>query len=842
MKRKANGKQKSNRKQTEMKMAGCAFFIVAAIFVTVCALQGVYPFGNQCILHIDMYHQYAPFFMDYMEKLKESGFSFYSWNQGLGSDMIATYAYYLASPMNLLLVFASENHLVEWMTVLVMIKMALCAATFSYYLTKHFKTTTWLVLLPSVFYALSGYLCAYYWNIMWLDCLWLFPLIVLGLEKLVIEKDFRLYAITLALSIWSNYYISIMICIFLVFYVFLLLAENRADEKNAGNAEIRTFLTFAGISVLSAGVSAVILFPEIKALLASGSGGSSFPEQMEWYFNVLYGVVRLCVLSEPSTTEGELPNLYCGVAVLFFMVLYACNRKISFKKKLTRLGFLVFLLFSFSNNFLDYIWHGLHFPDGLPAREAFLFVFVLLVICFEALLKKEGNQTKDLFFAGGFLAAVLILAAIKGEEAGVSTGAVLLSACYLVCYVILYLLSGVKERIFKRTAGILATVIVILESSWNFYADGMDTTSRDAYLKGSEDYLVLQECTEEKETGFYRTESFERNTKNAESLFGYEGASLFSSLMNLDVADAYRLLGMEGGKNFYCYNGQTPLTSAMLGVKYLYSDNILGEDPLRTLVDASGETYLYKNHYTLPGGFMLDADFEEKWNPQSGAWISNLNRLARLLGADEDMLTLYKKGEPLAGACTVEVEDDVYLYGIYEEREVSNITERVGEWERSFAKCTHGYLMDLGWREAGDEISFSSTEKGDLTITTYALNLSAVKQAYATLNDDTFSLTSKEDDRVEGTIRAEKAGNLILAIPSDEGWSVTVDGKETESGKFLGAFLSVPLEAGEHTIVLSYETPLFYEGLTVSLICAAILVLLMVVRSCSLKQGIQNKR
>ena len=60
---------------------------------------------------------------------------------------------------------------------------------------------------------------AYSWNIMWLDCIFLLPLILYGLEQLVQEKKGLFYCVTLGLSILSNYYISIMICIFMVMYV-----------------------------------------------------------------------------------------------------------------------------------------------------------------------------------------------------------------------------------------------------------------------------------------------------------------------------------------------------------------------------------------------------------------------------------------------------------------------------------------------------------------------------------------------------------------------------------------------------------------------------------------------
>lgn len=33
--------------------------------------------------------------------------------------------------------------------------------------------------------------------------------------------------------------------------------------------------------------------------------------------------------------------------------------------------------------------------------------------------------------------------------------------------------------------------------------------------------------------------------------------------MNLDVSHLFQSLFMEGGKNFYCYNGATPLSSSL---------------------------------------------------------------------------------------------------------------------------------------------------------------------------------------------------------------------------------------------------------------------------------------
>ena len=71
---------------------------------------------------------------------------------------------------------------------------------------------------------------AFSWNIMWLDCMWLLPFIVLGLEKLVNEKNCKMYCISLALAIFSNYYIGLMICIFSIIYFVYLFCIVEFDE------------------------------------------------------------------------------------------------------------------------------------------------------------------------------------------------------------------------------------------------------------------------------------------------------------------------------------------------------------------------------------------------------------------------------------------------------------------------------------------------------------------------------------------------------------------------------------------------------------------------------------
>jgi len=80
---------------------------------------------------------------------------------------------------------------------------------------------------------------------------------------------------------------------------------------------------------------------------------------------------------------------------------------------------------------------------------------------------------------------------------------------------------------------------------------------------------------------------------------------------------------------------------------------------------------------------------------------------------------------------------------------------------------------------------------------------------------------------VEGHVTLSEAGSLILTAPAEPGWHAYVDGLEVEPIKFMGAFLELPLTAGDHEIKLLYRTPGLVAGGVISLVSLAVLVLIL---------------
>lgn len=98
------------------------------------------------------------------------------------------------------------------------------------------------------------------------------------------------------------------------------------------------------------------------------------------------------------------------------------------------------------------------------------------------------------------------------------------------------------------------------------------------------------------------------------------------------------------------------------------------------------------------------------------------------------------------------------------------------------------------------------------------------KNAAADISD--FRLLGQS--RMEGKVQAHGTGILMLVIPDQEGWSISVDGVEVERMNLNYGLTGVQLEEGKHRILAEYHTPYLKEGMMLSaagvLILAALLV------------------
>ncbi|MCD8330606.1 MAG: YfhO family protein [Lachnospiraceae bacterium] len=759
-----------------------SFLLPVVIMVGIFAGKGIYPFGENSFLRTDLYHQYAPFFAEFARALKEGESLTYSFEIGLGSNYVALMAYYLASPFNWLLLLVPSGFVIEFMTYLIVFKIGLCGLTMAGYLKKKYQVNSLLLPFFGVCYAMCGYLAAYSWNIMWLDCLWLAPLILLGLERLVREDRPFLYCITLGLAILSNYYIS------------------------------------------------VLLLPAAKALMTTASADSTFPSTLTSYFSILEMLARQMMNVEVEIGLEHWPNLYSGVVCLLCFPAYILNKEIPAKQKIVKSTLLMVMLLSFSLNIPNYIWHGMHYPNSLPCRQYFLYTILLLTMCFEGFrglrqLRKE--QIAGIFC--GVMAFILICQVVVTADE-FDYYVYYLTLLFVALYALIAYMWR-SDRLARSTALILSLALVVAETGINMASTSVTTTSRTDYWSNTENYQTLLEQAEADDTsGFYRVEKVSRRTKNDGAWVGYQSASIFSSTTQAAVSDFYTIFGMEGNTNAYSFTGATPLMASLLSVRYQLSTTQLEDSELYECIGWEDTTYLYENLYTLNVGFMIADDVSDYFSYYSGDPAAAQNALVNLTTGSGNVLN--EIAESSGSSLSLEVTEAGHIYVYVANDDVEDVTAYVNSSTKSFSNVDRGYLLDLGICEVGDVISLSSDEGLTLDATVYLFDDEVFIDWYNRMSEQSFQVESCTNSLTEtsltGTVTATEDGTLFLSIPYDEGWTVTVDGEEVEASAFADTFLSLNLTAGTHTISLHYHVVGLTAGAVISLVSLAILVFLAV--------------
>ncbi len=814
-----------------------SFLIPFLVMVILCILKQIYPFGPKCFLRTDLYNQYVPFYSELQQKCKAGESLDFSWQLGLGSNFMGVYAYYIASPTAFLSFLIPRRYLIELMTFLILCKIGFSGFSFCAYLKGHYGEARLSMVWFSVFYALSGFMAAYNWNIMWLDSVAIAPLIVLGLEKLILEKKWMLYTLTLGASIWINYYISIFTCIFLVLYFFVFIISEKRSLPDAVDA----FKRFAFFSVLAAGLTCVILIPGTLAIFSTGFASSSFPKTFTLYFSPLDVIARhsMNVLTEIKTDHW--PNIYCGVGILFLLPLYFSCKDISLRKKITHGILAVFFIASFSINVLNFIWHGLNYPDSLPARQSFLYIFLILIMCYEAVYHMEEAHLIRLAVSFGIsvLLTVLFLFFVKDQEDYTDNKAFLVTILFLVVYAILVTLWKLgRSDLMKKLALYALTAVVIAEAGVNMYCTSLSVVTRSKYMNKYQNYLNIDRELARRDSGFYRTETNNRMTKNDGALAGFETASMFSSTVQKGVESFYQQLGFDYSKVYYHFEGSTPLTSALLGVKYFTSDKGWWEDPFRTILTTVDKAQVYALDPRTSVGYVLPEEMLYKWKFEEGNALEAQNRFAEILGAEEKLFTAVnsetngnetKIATPVSGIYYVFISGGSKTKG--DTIEVSVLTATNEEKRtKEYINARKGHLLCLG--ECGPDDTVTLTTKtgsmDQVKVHAYLCETEAMKNALDLLTDESFTVTKTTDRGLKGEVTAKEDGILLFSVPYDKGFEVRVDGVITEYSAFCDAFLAIPVSEGSHIVSLEFTPRGKKIGLVISLTSLVIFIILAI--------------
>ena len=206
-----------------------------------------------------------------------------------------------------------------------------------------------------------------------------------------------------------------------------------------------------------------------------------------------------------SSGEDVMPNVYCGTIVLILIPLYLFAKSISKREKVMHLSLLVFFYFSFNTNFLNYIWHGFHFPNDLPYRQSFLYSFILLIMAYQVLMRLKEYSTKEIAGVGlAVMAYVVIVQKITSKN--VDELSVILTLILIAIYVLVMVLMKDKRYQSSAVAVLLLCCVVTEAAAANTDNYSMDQPKSN-YVSDLPDFQAVKKQLDERENGgFYRME------------------------------------------------------------------------------------------------------------------------------------------------------------------------------------------------------------------------------------------------------------------------------------------------------------------------------------------------
>lgn len=371
--------------------------ITSIIILITFSLSGFYPLGENSILKVDLYHQYAPFHQELRKKLLTGDSLFYSWEGGLGKEFLSQIAYYTASPISILILFFPSRFISEAILLFVFLKIVLCSASFGYYLKKSFNRNYIAISIFSIMYAFMSYITSFYWNIMWLDSIYLFPIVALGIDKLIKDGTYKTYLISIFLSILVNFYIAFLVCIFATLYFICKLFSKYSVKKDFKIIYSR-ILRFIILSLLAGGLTMFLAIPTIIALGRTQTSDASFPD-FKIYENIYQIINNHFSGAKPVVLarNEDLPNIYSGVITMVLLPTYFFNKKIVLKERILFFILIIFMIMCSIFKQLDFIIHGAHFPANLPHRYTFIYSFIILSLSYKSLIYRKGINLKVLY-------------------------------------------------------------------------------------------------------------------------------------------------------------------------------------------------------------------------------------------------------------------------------------------------------------------------------------------------------------------------------------------------------------------------------------------------------------
>ena len=763
---------------------------------------------------------------------------FYSFHNSLGGNMASTIGYYLSSPFNFLYIFVKRANIPLMTYIIYVLKISLCSLFMNIYISHKFGNR-YSNLIFSLTYAFMGFVIVYFFNNMWLDVIYMTPLVIMGIDKLIDGKPL-MYIITLSLSIIFNFYITYMLCIFCVIYFIyeLFIRYSIKDFKSYK----RIILRFIISSLLAGGLSAFFLIPvllDLRNSMRTSTDSSLFNLQ----FNIsnwsssMFSKILIGSNSRSVMLGRKSPVIYISLFSLILSYLYFCNEKIKRKEKILSLIIIIFFIVSFTIPHLQYIWQGFSFPNGYIDRFSFLYCFFLILLAAKCFYNK--SHIKIIWFILFLILFLLSCYSIgKFEFKYLDQEKIIVNIIVIILYVIILFF---YFNVFKKSRFIILLIflIVIGELIYNYKKSMVllnDSNFGKYYKSACKEFNNMEDR-------FYRIDgSYYATLLDSFACDYYD----FTTALSTSNKDLYNFYYNNGGSvtkiNLFNDNESIPILNSLMGIKYLINNKELESSTYEyykkiksdNIFGVGGYAHIYKNPEALSLGYIIDNNFEKnlKINKRSG--FDNLNNLVNsMTGNKYNILQKINKETIKKGSLYKYYIDknNPYLYINVDYEMAINLGIRYNIFVDDINIFTSidsnlgNYKFKNDYYKKDITIRIDNKSEYDIyDIDLYYFDVDKYKEAINDLKKYQLENINIKGNELNGNIKLDKDGLLFMSIPYDKGWNIYVDGKKVPYKKLANTFIGINLKKGQHKIKMKF----YPKGLIIGLFISSISFILTI--------------
>ena len=621
-----------------------SFVLPLAIIVLSLNALHVTPFGDNTLVISDasgLYINYLGYAARFFKGLEGITYSF---KKGLGGNMMPHMTGTMINPFfPIFMFFNAVDYPVAftWVSVL-----NFCGCGFTMYaLLANIYGNRRSNLIFSTSYALSGFLVANVFQVIFFTGPMMLPLMALGLRQILQGKNPYIYFLSLLFCILTNTYFGYTLCIssMILFFTYMWIKKDDLTGKR-----MATFIHYAIPSICSGLVPIAGWLPSLMGIRGGRLDKTSIKDVAFWE-NMPFVEVFTKLFTGANTTDqlvDGLPNIYVGLLPVVLVVLFFMNKKISNKTKRAAGFILAIYMLGFYIMAFNMVFHAGTTTNWFNYRYSYIFSFLLLVIAayeWQYLDELPFGDIKHCFI--GLALAVLVIFSKKYEY--VMGSEVLLDFALLILVFLAYRLYRLKPiENPKRTFEIIAILVVSMGLFLNYVISTnniMDWTMLEtSYQKVVSAVDPLIKGIQTGDHGFYRMEVNKQrsgNLGNDPMLYGYNGVGHGGSNERNFVRTELNKLGVQWyDMRSYYAQGIPAATDALLGIKYLIANEDMTEEKnyirmtdMEKMGLASGDEIYdaYHNAYALPIAFAsyntvndLELNYDNIFDNLNRVWSS----------------------------------------------------------------------------------------------------------------------------------------------------------------------------------------------------------------------------